>query len=413
MPPHAVRQAQAAVGGDMSNTGWMQPIESIQALPQEYQSALQQQLMELLVWLTRRFTGADSSSIPVEQAQELLRHIWYCIGQCASTPEELARQPLRTLYDRGEQLVRRKLPLARALLQKVRQTALPIDNLSYQDTLRQLPEFFSRYNSYFAAHEVPCDIDYQLFLPVWELQGVDFVLEYLRALLAESAFCRRFDSGAYIRLLQAFCPDYRELLINLYEPVLVNALGRALLGLEPRALFLAAADQKELQHRLAGLEGEGLELLLLQAMAQLLQALGLVQASQRQYYLDSVQRLTGRIATAVQAGALEELFLAQPAPPVRPAVAEEYQDAPPMPDEQLRSVIEELQLCEGATSRLKVLAEQVHSLADLQEVLPFFEPQELPAVFALLQERERIHLLQLAQQKDPPPDWAQALFEAI
>jgi hypothetical protein len=44
----------------------------------------------------------------------------------------------------------------------------------------------------------------------------------------ENLFISRFETKTVIRLLEAYCPDYPELLVNLFEPVGVNAVGLAL-----------------------------------------------------------------------------------------------------------------------------------------------------------------------------------------
>jgi hypothetical protein len=93
---------------------------------------------------------------------------------------------------------------------------------------------------------VPCDIDYQLCRPVPEdLLGVEYVNEYLRRVVLENDFLRRFPKEPVIKLLENYCPDYRGLLINLYEPVATNALGsRSSGGTRVRSIYRAKLSQK-------------------------------------------------------------------------------------------------------------------------------------------------------------------------
>lgn len=49
--------------------------------------------------------------------------------------------------------------------------------------------------------------------------------EYLRHILLENELLGKFDVSPVLSLLKAACRDYRELLINLYEPVAANAIG--------------------------------------------------------------------------------------------------------------------------------------------------------------------------------------------
>lgn len=52
----------------------------------------------------------------------------------------------------------------------------PIRNVALRDTLASLGQLRQVYDTRFAAHEVPCDIDYQLSMPVdpW-LLGLDYI----------------------------------------------------------------------------------------------------------------------------------------------------------------------------------------------------------------------------------------------
>ena len=49
--------------------------------------------------------------------------------------------------------------------------------------------------------------------------------EYLRRIQVENAFCIRFAPQYVHRLLCALTPDYANIPMNLFEPVLLAALG--------------------------------------------------------------------------------------------------------------------------------------------------------------------------------------------
>lgn len=77
------------------------------------------------------------------------------------------------------------------------------------------------YDVLFAAHEVPCDIDYQLSEPVDpNLMGIDYVEAWLTQLLAEARWIARFDVESCVAVLERACPDYRGLHVNLYDLLL-------------------------------------------------------------------------------------------------------------------------------------------------------------------------------------------------
>lgn len=139
------------------------------------------------------------------------------------------------------------------MLHKAMEGALPIDNISYNDTIRSIEGFFKKYDIQFFAHKIPCSIDYQPCHAVpEELQGIEYINEYLRRIVLENRFCSRFDSGKIIELLEAYCPDYRELLINIYEPVATNALGIALFCDNVISLDMSCTDVNRTDDNRAG-----------------------------------------------------------------------------------------------------------------------------------------------------------------
>ncbi len=86
---------------------------------------------------------------------------------------------------------------------------------------RSLGELRQRYDTRFAAHVVPCDIDYQLSEPVDPgLLGIDYVEAYLARLLVEARWIARFDVEGCIAVLERACPDYRGMHVNLCDLLL-------------------------------------------------------------------------------------------------------------------------------------------------------------------------------------------------
>ena len=119
------------------------------SVPRGARAQLEAQLLSLLAWQARLFTAGDSTSLPEETARSLLESVEYGKRLWLAACERLP----------------------------------PVENRSMQDTLRGIGTFFRRYDVRFFAHEIPCDIDYQLAIPVEpEQKGVDYVNRYLERL---------------------------------------------------------------------------------------------------------------------------------------------------------------------------------------------------------------------------------------
>ena len=178
-----------------------------------------------------------------------------------------------------------------------------------EDTIRSIGVFWRRYDPRLFANQIPCDIDYQLAIPVPESRrGVDYVNAYLTRLAVENQFLNRFSGVAEKVLLERWCPGYRELLVNLFEPVFAVALGLELLGREPGPLTLGKEDLEELGELFRDGSRRGLDDLLCGAADRLAVRLEFNGRESREYLRACAAELTPRIATARDVGGLEGIF---------------------------------------------------------------------------------------------------------
>jgi len=271
-------------------------------------------LMGLLSSQAARYTTGDSSSVREETARELLSSIRFTLdlglrdrGLPASA---LVSADLDGLFSQGIGLIEKKLEAFDRLYEAACLGALELENLSYRDTLKSLGFFRRRYDYRLFAHAVPCDIDYQLCLPVPEtLSGVEYVNEYLRRVVLENDFLRRFPKKPVIGLLESYCPDWQGLLINLYEPVAANALGLALLGRDVRALDISDEVRDKIAGTLAPLSEDTLRGALGDAAAKACAMLNLRDTGARDYLARTADALCPRLDTALSSGGLDGIFL--------------------------------------------------------------------------------------------------------
>ncbi len=224
-------------------------------------------------------------------------------------PAVLLAPDLEARFQQGQRRSRQKCALSQQLWRMASSTLPNVENRSLSDTLNSLRHFPARYDWRFFAQEIPADIDYQLSQPVPEsLQGVDYVVEWLRRLCLENAFLDRFEPSLLRVLLERSCPDYRGLLINLYEPAAVNALGLTLLSEDPHSLSIAPPHQTRLRQRLSTLLPEGLEASLVTAAARLSDELDVSPPCAR-YLRQTAPALCPRLRVALGSNNLENTFL--------------------------------------------------------------------------------------------------------
>lgn len=270
------------------------------------------QAQEALYRLTARqarLFAPESASLPVETAAALAQSVLLTLG-ADRDPAVLLRAGLDTRFQQGQRRLAQKTALSRALLQTARQTMPELESRSLRDTLESLSGFAKRYDLRFFAQEIPCDIDYQLSQPVEEtLLGVDYVNEWLRRLCLEQDFLRRFPPELVRAVTARSCPDYARLLVNLFEPTAVNALGLALLGEEPRWLDVPPPLRARLEARFSGRSPADSSAMLRAGADALCAAMDLRAPQSVQYLRALAEGLRPRLAAALDAGSLKHIFL--------------------------------------------------------------------------------------------------------
>lgn len=205
-------------------------------------------------------------------------------------------------------------------------------------------------------------------------------------------------AGVHKTLLQAD-RTYIDLPLNLFEPVLLCALGCVLtqtdpLLLTPNPLLLEQAA-KPLQNNATA------AILLAEASTRLSNQLGLPrQDALRAALQDIAAAALPRAVAAAKNNQLTQLFYAQYTP--REAVALRYTDGALLDDIAFRDLLEEVHACRFLSDKITILL-RLPSLQDLVDALQddCLTPAEFPTLLQKL-DTETVNELQLAL-----PEWFQ------
>ncbi len=270
---------------------------------------LAQEALWRLLRQQARLYAPESSSLPAETAAALAESIRLTLG-ADRDPRVLLSADLDQRLRLGQRRLFQKVELSKQLWRTACLTLPEMESRSLTDTLRSIGGFWNRYDVRFFAQEAPCDMDYQLSQPVSEtLQGVDYINEWLRRLCLEQGFLRRFDQASARAVVARSCPDYRRLLINLFEPVAVNALGLALLGEDPRLLSVSSPLRRKLEMQFAPLTDAESDAALSAGAESLCAGLGIQNRQAIRYLSGLALGLRPRLRAALTGGTLEYVFL--------------------------------------------------------------------------------------------------------
>ena len=188
----------------------------------------QQNFAQLMAHVANLYCMNGSSSLSQQEMAELTLSVAYTLGLADATPEEAIQalgvdDPVALWHERLAALDSR-IDNALATWKRIVLAMPPIHNVALRDTLVSLGDLKSRYDTHFAAHTVPCDIDYQLSEPIdTNLRGLDYIEAWLAQLERETAWIAQFDVDSCISTLERVCPDYRGLHINLYDLLFAHA----------------------------------------------------------------------------------------------------------------------------------------------------------------------------------------------
>lgn len=385
--------------------------------------SIQMKLFGLLAKRTHRYTMDDSSSVPVEIAEDLYQSICFSISlflkQTGNSILFLKDTEPGQLLKLAWAEIELQIKEGKQLLKLVKATSPKVDNKSYIDTLKEIGNFFKDYDYRFYAHEIPCNIDYQLSYAVENnLQGIEYINEYLRRLLIENEFCIHFDKGRIIALLSSYCPDYKDLLINLYEPVAVNAIALALLHEDILALDITDFHREKLLRYFNMWSRQHAEIELCKAANQICISLQIKDTAKIEYLKNTALNIYPRVAATLPSKCLEKIFLSLYYKLPDKIHSVSFFDKEQMDDEELIKLIDEINNCKAVSDKIALLKEKVHSLQDLVEVLSdCFWGEECIALFETFETAE-LNLLQFfldnqSEQWTSNSDWETQYFNYI
>ena len=224
------------------------------------------------------------------------------------------------------------------------------------------------YDFRFFAHEIPCSIDYQLSNPVSEeLQGIDFINEYLKRLLFENNFCNNFDKEKIIKVLKSYCEDYEGLLINIFEPVLTNVIGLHILKANIFDLEITNYEREILLDIFKEMTIEGIQEKLIESCNNICKGLKINKSYEIEYMKTTALNLLPRIEEGTKNNNLENIFLSFKIE--KNEVPDVFVDNKSMDDEKLRELIDEIRSCRFTKDIVTIIHNEVKSLDDLVQIL--------------------------------------------
>lgn len=157
----------------------------IQPLTETEANRLLEKLWCLLAKRTERYTMGDSTSVPVETAQELLASICFTLQfemeVSRLSPRDLLRKELNVVLGNGQAHLVEKVKEVNRLWERMYALAEEWGNPGIMEALNYIRIFLKKYDLYFFAHQTPWDMGLPLlWSTVEQRKGISYVETYLK-----------------------------------------------------------------------------------------------------------------------------------------------------------------------------------------------------------------------------------------
>lgn len=336
--------------------------------------SIQLQILDLLKETVNYYTKAESYSVKEEIAEQLMLSIYYTIGiflKDIPTIKEritsIKESAMKYLFSEGEKILKTKVEESKELLKLVQKNRLNTANYAYIDTIGYgIPLFFIDYDIRFASHETPGSIDYPLAIDEMDLVGIEYINEYLNKINFENKFCSYFENAEIEALLNGFDKNSDHLLINIFELVFTNYLGRMLLGRAGRHLEITELDRYYLKSKIEKLKHEELYMLISEEVKKMCNDFSIKDDYFISYLNKTGIKIISEIKGNIELNKLANIFITLNNSKDNLV---KYKDGEAMNDSKFRIITEEIRACRNVEDKIKIIREEINSLEDLVDVL--------------------------------------------
>lgn len=279
-------------------------------------ASVSDQLMELLAQKAGELTDGSSSSISVETAGELMSSMTFVTGvrlkeyeRSEHAAEAVRDRSLTDLFQEGLDSVRCKVSRARRIHRHITEGLFETPSVYYRSTVEDgISGFFRLYDPETGAHKLHITVDYPAFRVRPQLDGIEFIERYLSYIEAEDSFCRLFRPEDVHNLMCGITPDYPSCPVNIFEPVMMAAVGLVICGRPVRTLALCMEDISRLSDVFREKSLVETSIYIEKAVRLMDRELGMSRSSMR-YAVSCVPQMAMTVREAVKNGTLDNVFV--------------------------------------------------------------------------------------------------------
>lgn len=193
-----------------------------------------EELVPIVATLAEKYTSKESSSITYEKAQQLMEAVLYCIREAGQTEQysliKAGEISAQKMYEIGVLCVEEKVKEGLKLYNEMISEFSSYGNECLYDTIvKGLPEFFKWYDFHYEPQNTILTLDYPILKDISEYTGIDKIFEYILCIRLEQKFLSRFSEAFVIKILSKYDGQYRQMIDNICEIVLMDLIAHIML----------------------------------------------------------------------------------------------------------------------------------------------------------------------------------------
>lgn len=345
-------------------------------LPKTFSYNVQIKIGEILKSLIRKYTKGESTSVTVEKAEKLIIGIWYTIDAYMNSLDnvELALKVLKEedmsyIYEQGKIVLENDLVYTESLYEKVLKNQIYTDLIAYKDTISGIANFFKFYDLEFEPDENAADIDYPLAFDDWNVAGVYYIKNYLWNLYVENEICSKFNNNNIEKILKSYGDiykiDYRDLLINVFEMTINNAVFSILCN--NSSLEISKKDFEKLNNNLKKINKEEVKTLISLTINKIIKEYDL-----EEYEINYLKRYEDNLINLIfdalkRDNLMNLLVITDKVNNNETQIIIDQENR--LDDETFRQIIEEILESDSVYEKISIINNKINSIKDYIDVL--------------------------------------------
>lgn len=194
-----------------------------------------EELVPIVAKLAEGYTSKESTSITYDKAQQLMGAVLYSIHEGEKAEHfslvQKDEMPLERMYAIGAKCVEEKTKETLNLYNEIMTHFSSYENKCLNDTVvKGLPEFFKWYDCKYEPQNTILTLDYPILVDLSEYTGIDKIYDYILCIQMEQKFLNKFSSEYVMEILSKYDKQYRLIIDNICEIVLMNVIIHILAG---------------------------------------------------------------------------------------------------------------------------------------------------------------------------------------